>query len=424
MRLAGWDIKDAVAHLFGQGWPKSTREFKPSWELWAYGTKGSPALDIDAGRVKRGSSDWPEDGRAGGVSQKPDAAKIGGAPPGNGVRCPPLGSWPTSATLSHCETCERIGERRVKWEKSRVIKNNGTAMFGNGATMELRINGTEDGSETIPAFRCACYCDCGATWTAPSGGAPPRCQCGRAMRWACPVARLGEMSGESTSSANDRHTNGTQGYGQAARGQSFTTTGHADSGDASRYFNTFEPFCYFAKANGRVDKATGIPGGERHAGCEELYWRANKENPFGFDQVTREEWEGLTGSAHSMQYGQDNRKEPKGERARGNGHATVKSIKLMMHLISLSGATKIGDLCVGSGSTAIAVLLLNRRRAALGQPLIEFIGAEICPEAVTIANARLKWWGNISDAALEAFIDDDEMPANVSVHPGQSAFSW
>jgi hypothetical protein len=193
----------------------------------------------------------------------------------------------------------------------------------------------------------------------------------------------------------------------------------ADSGGASRFFNTF---CYFAKANGRIDKVMGVPKGERHAGCEDLYWRANEDNPFGFDQVTREEWEGIAMEDVSSFENTVTKRLP--ARARGNAHATVKSIKLMMHLIGMSGATKIGDLCVGSGSTAIGVLLLNRRREALRQPPIEFIGAEICPEAVAIANARLAWWGNISDAALEAFIDDDELPANVSVHPGQSAFSW
>jgi hypothetical protein len=254
------------------------------------------------------------------------------------------------------------------------------------------------------------------------------------MQWACHVARLGEMSGELHPAGN---------LGAIKSGQTRAVFGlkgmseyipHKDSGDASRYFNTFEPFCYFAKANGRVDKATGIPGGERHAGCEELYWKANKDNPFGFDQVTREEWVTFGANVTASTYGSESvdgaasrGRQPRDTStatARGNAHATVKSIKLMMHLIAISGATKIGDLCVGSGSTAIAVLLLNRRRAALGQQPIEFIGAEICPEAVAIANARLAWWGNISDAALEAFIDDDELPANVSVHPGQSAFSW
>ena len=88
------------------------------------------------------------------------------------------------------------------------------------------------------------------------------------------------------------------------------------------------------------------------------------------------------------------------ERARGNVHPTVKSIALMMHLVKLSGAKRIGDLCVGSGATAIACALLGA----------EFVGAELCPEAVAIAEARLAFWRGISPAMLDAFISTGELP--------------
>jgi hypothetical protein len=156
--------------------------------------------------------------------------------------------------------------------------------------------------------------------------------------------------------------------------------GFADQGGASRFFPTFG---YFAKASGRTDDE-GVPRGERHAGCEELYWRANKDNPFGFDRVTREEWEGLEVTA----------------RARGNVHPTVKGIEMMMYLIKLSGGDKIGDLCFGSGGTAIASQILG----------LDYEGAELCPEAVEITNARLAFWSGLSLQALETFKLTGELP--------------
>jgi hypothetical protein len=158
----------------------------------------------------------------------------------------------------------------------------------------------------------------------------------------------------------------------------------------SLYEPTGPGFHYFAKAGGRTDEQ-GVPSGERHAGCENLYWRANKKNPFGFDRVTMEEWEKL----------------PADQRARGNVHPTVKSLALMMHLVKLAGLEhakgetfRVGDLCTGSGGTAIACQLLGA----------EFDGAEMCPEAVEIANARLAFWRGITPSALAEFVATGDFP--------------
>ena len=65
-----------------------------------------------------------------------------------------------------------------------------------------------------------------------------------------------------------------------------------------------------------------------------------------------------------------------------NRHPTVKPIKLMEYLIKLVSRewAVILDPFIGSGTTAIACLELNRR----------FIGIEKESEYVKIANARLK----------------------------------
>lgn len=74
----------------------------------------------------------------------------------------------------------------------------------------------------------------------------------------------------------------------------------------------------------------------------------------------------------------------------------------MMYLAKLSGGTKIGDLCFGSGGTAIACQLLG----------LDFEGAELCPEAVEITNARLAFWSGLSFSALEQFKLTGTLPTN------------
>lgn len=395
MRLAGWRIADTITHLFGQGWPKSKRELKPASELWILGIKGSPKLGIDACRVERGV--LPSERR----TSPTGSSRLFALGPTEGERHNPLGSWPANVALSHTESCERAGVRTVVGSAppgtpSAGSKGNDVITHNAGGTYRGTVSyGT---TEEVPAYRCLVACDCGASWLASAGGEAPRCACDLPGWWACPVAEIDAQSGTLKSGTFNGERAGL-GYGGGAG----TVAGpgyQANEGGASRFFNTF---AYFAKASGRIDKVTGVPKGERHAGCEDLYWRANDGSPFGFDQVTREEW--LTF--------------PATERARGNAHATVKSLHLMMHLHALTAATRIGDLSAGSCSAAVAILIENRRRAARGLPPIEWVGAETCPEAITIGEARLRWWGGLSDEALETYLSDETIPTAETPLAGQ-----
>jgi predicted RNA methylase len=99
-------------------------------------------------------------------------------------------------------------------------------------------------------------------------------------------------------------------------------------------------------------------------------------------------------------------------------HPTVKSIALMIHLVKLAGALiprdepfRVGDLCVGSGSAAIACQLLGAG----------FDGAEMCPEAIEIANARLAFWAGIALQALESFILTGDMPGQTAADARQGS---
>jgi hypothetical protein len=87
-------------------------------------------------------------------------------------------------------------------------------------------------------------------------------------------------------------------------------------------------------------------------------------------------------------------------RARGNVHPTVKSLALMRWLHALTGAKRIGDLCAGSGSGAVAAYLDG----------IDWIGAEICHQAITITEARLAFWRGCSPSAIAKFLAENEMP--------------
>lgn len=378
----GWIVQDVMVHVFGQGWPKGKSALKPASEHWILARNGSGgALQIDAARVARGDPCAREHGEHAFGRMSDDSWK---AKPGT-YETPAAGSWPPNFVLSHCPECEERGTRRVKGSAN-ASTSKASAYQGGKYGAHTDHAGFDyvsaDGTETVPAFDCLAACDCGLSVLAPAGSEPPRCACGRAMWWACPVAEMDRQSGQSRSTDRPRMNGATMGYGGDA---GTVTSGHEDAGGSSRFFPRFS---YHAKA----------AGGERHAGCDDLYWRADKRSPFGFVRVSREEWEGLpdpTGAPDGTATGLGRGLEAPGGvvRARGNVHPTVKSIALMEHLVALvcPPGGRIGDITAGSGGTGIALYRLNEARG-LGA---SFLGSDICPEAVEIADARLAWWRSV-----------------------------
>jgi hypothetical protein len=157
-------------------------------------------------------------------------------------------------------------------------------------------------------------------------------------------------------------------------------TSIGDEGGASRFFTRFG---YYGKA----------PSGEKHAGCEGLYWRRNGKAAFGFDRVTKAEWEKLSVD----------------ERAEGNVHPTVKRLSLMRWHHRLTGATRIGDLCAGSGSGMVAAWMDG----------IDWVGAETCPHALEIAQARYAFWSKLTPAMIAEYTETEIVPAPPKTHAGQ-----
>lgn len=395
LRRAGWDIRDNLVHLFGTGWAKTGNALAPGQEGWLLATKGKPDLNIDACRVPRGGEQIPthNGGHGTGVcngsfsNDKPREYHTNGF-------------FPKNALLSHCEECVRAGVKSVQgshgttgvWRGDSGGITTGFMRGGDGIGFTSR-----DGTESVQAWHCLAGCVCGARSKWDPENPLPRCPCGETWRWICPVAEVNAQSGESRSSA----TSGVKRLGRSGGMMGAVgglrdgrPEGHSDQGGAARFFNTFS---YLSKCS----------SSERHAGCESLFWKANKKNPFGFDQVTKEEWEAIPAHPLEGKSGRRNdaqiaREHAQGQRAQGNVHPTVKSYRLMHWLHSLTGAKKIVDLCAGSGTGMITAALDG----------IEWIGAEMCPEAVTIAQARHAFWSGLSHEARRAMVEESIVPSS------------
>lgn len=411
LRAAGWTIKDNLVHLFGSGWMKSKRTnddgervpnaLAPGQEGWILATKGKPDLDIDACRVPRGERDLR-------VTAEHDYK---GATYGDRKGCKAAGktsegSLPKNAVLSHCEGCVRVGSKRVKGTSPKDNR-------GKPGNYRLMATGSDNGNirddvwegfgetESVPAFHCLAGCVCGARSKWDPEQQLPRCPCGETWRWLCPVAEINGQSGKLETSGTAklgkpiRHTPTGNETAYGTRTDSIGY-GYAESGGASRFFNTFK---YLSKCS----------PSERHAGCENLYWKADKKDPFGFVQVTHEEWERLeTTGEHLACLDTQARRERTGK-AQGNVHPTVKSYRLTHWLHLLSGAPRILDMTAGSGTGMYTAYLDG----------IEWLGAEICPQAIVIAEARLAFWKGLSFDARRAFLEDDVVPEPIATKTNQ-----
>ena len=267
-----------------------------------------------------------------------------------------------------------MGERRVASgnakEDRRPLGHVGVAPVNPSHPHNGVHFGDPDGLETVSAFHCLASCpECGTSTLAPSGGAAPRCRCGRAMAWACAVARLDEQSGVTDSGGRAGV------YGDCGIFDRESQHGKAvnpcppDSGGASRFFNTFappddvEPFFWCAKPS----------AAETEAGCEALPLKSAAEN------VDREE------NSAGMQSPRAGAGRLSGRR---NHHPTKKSIALMRHfcrLVCPPGGIAL-DMFAGSGTT-IGAWQLEGGRA---------IGIEMDPEFVAIARARAAFWGRLA----------------------------
>lgn len=379
---AGWEIRDTIHHTFGTGWPKSGGQLKPAHEVWILARRplgkgltvaenverwGVGELFVDACRVARGAR--PLYGRNDTIHE--ECSQSGASNGGSKVLGETTaGSFPPNAIFSHCEECEATGTRVVRAPLNVTPKKSNVSCFESTGSRDQHSNGItyagEGHTESVPSFDCLASCPCGASVLAPSGGAAPRCAvCGEGMRWCCAEAALDAESGERVSGGRSgSYGSNVNAYGAASEGKDVNPV-EPSTGGASRFYPCFT---YQAKP------ATS----ERDAGLDAFLWRRAPRHPFGFERVTRDEWERL----------------PPAERAQGNVHPTVKAIRLLewlQRLITPPGG-RTADGTAGSGGTAIAA-------ARQG---FDYLGCDLSAEALDIARARLAFWRAVPSTATIA----------------------
>lgn len=289
IRAAGFECRDTIAQQFGvqvlqwvqgQGFPKAlsvqkalekaglSAEEAAQWSGWATALKPSwepvlvfrkplaastvakqvlatrtGAMNIDGCRVRGVPRTTHAEGNIGG--SRSTASVYGESTAGfrsGHASGTPMGRWPANVLLTHFDTCQKIGTKRVP---APVINrfNDGMKPFGDGAGHQYTSEqtGDADGLEEIPVYECA---------------------------EGCPVKVLDEQSGElksGTGAVKNRTSTGHQGpaYGKDNRPAGTPMVSYPDVGGASRFFPQFEPdapFFYSAKVS-KAERDRGLPRG-------------------------------------------------------------------------------------------------------------------------------------------------------------------
>jgi len=361
---AGFEVRDCVHHVFGQGWNKSKHHLKPAHEHWILCRKplsertiaanvlrhGTGTLNTEATRVK---IDGPVDPKRKRYNQPggglPDgnkntsaiyeagfSGKYNGAaqPHPDSPRHDARGRFPADFLLTHAQGCKRVGVKRVTSCGSpscsgKVYVRGRDTVYNMQTATTHRNHAEPDGKETVDAWECV------------DG---------------CPVKLLSSQSG--TGRNGGQNATSVKGGGMFIAGQvEFGATDFAgDRGTAARFFKQFEPdpepFFYCAKAAPR----------ERNNG---IAW-------------TQDAWPGdiLQSFGHSRSDLKDRRVYA------DNAHSTVKPLALMRYLVRMitpPGGTVIDPFC-GSGTTCVAAW----------EEGFHFLACDEKPEYVEIARARIR----------------------------------
>lgn len=105
---AGFEVRDVVVHLQGQGFPKSKALLKPAAEHWILARVPGPTLPLQIEECRIGSTK-----RVPGSLSKGDSLKAWGERPGRrGLtgnepgHNPNVGRYPANAVLSHADGCD------------------------------------------------------------------------------------------------------------------------------------------------------------------------------------------------------------------------------------------------------------------------------------------------------------------------------
>ena len=231
---AGFDVRDVVTHVQGQGFPKSKALLKPAAEHWILVRNPGPLRDLRIDDCRTGSMADKPGGKVRALrnmdSSKDDLTLVPASEPH------PAGRWPANFTMSHSDGCELRGTKRVKGGPAPYVRSADATgkTYGDGcmdkpAGYLTHGYSSPDGTETVEDW--ACEAD-------------------------CPVRLLGEQSGE-----RGGHGGGARGNEDARRtysgghdrsGESIPGKGAWGTGTAARFFPCF----YQPKASKR-DRGEG-----------------------------------------------------------------------------------------------------------------------------------------------------------------------
>lgn len=251
---AGFEIRDCITHLFGQGFPKS-HNLTGDWDGWGTALKpgaefwwvaraplseptvaanvarwGTGALNIDGGRLNS-PGNVTFDRTAGRRSR--DQYRTGTV---RGTQIPSShGRWPPNIALSHTLFCEPVGTQRVRTSSHSTGLQGRPRQFAGGSFGGGLTGDTDythgDGTETVEAWACA---------------------------EGCPVALLDGQAGPQRSGGtparrfSDKTRNA---YGKYTGEENPNGIG-SSAGQVSRFF-------YVAKSSA-AERSRGLPDGERN----------------------------------------------------------------------------------------------------------------------------------------------------------------
>lgn len=201
---AGFELRDTLLWLHGQGLNKSRHHLKPAWEPIAMARR--PLNSTLTANVKRHGT--------GGIQG--EACRVTG------------GRWPANVVLSHLPECELVGTKKIRGshdpgKKARISRGSRPGGFGNvgaekgGSVPSGPSYVDEDGMETVEAWDCI---------------------------EGCPIAMLDTQSGVKSDGhwPSSRPASTTQGGPAGHKGQTGLVERNAERGGASRFY-------YCAKAS-------------------------------------------------------------------------------------------------------------------------------------------------------------------------------
>lgn len=378
---AGFEIRDVLTHLFGQGMPKN-QDASKAIDIKNGDKSKRPVVGSYMAGGNAGTSTAEKNGTYSVAAKNSEAVEIKrtiGATEqsrawdgwGTALR-PAAENWilarkPMMGTLA--DNLIEHGTGAINIDANRIPRNY-------DAEPDWPESWRKSGHSAKPdAEKIAAPPGAGIDLH-PGGGWPANVVfshdegCGEECASGCPVALLEEQSGELGKSCGVKRAsvgfvlnNGLRGIGEKEDG---APLGYGDTGSASRFFNVLrheaDPFFYQSKPS----------TAEREAGCEAFALKT------AGDLVDREEGttgikNGRAGAGRSAEEG------------RHNNHPTLKSIALM-RLLTRAVTRKGGvclDLFTGSGTTGCACVIEGFR----------FIGAELNDSKeepfASIARARI-----------------------------------